>query len=99
MSEARIPPVHPGYYLRELIEELGLSQRDLAKGIGVSPMRVSQIILERRRVTAEMAIRLGLYFGQSPQYWMNLQTRYDMDVAMDTVGERLSKEISPLQAA
>ena len=46
-----------------------------------------------------MAIRLGLYFGQSPQYWMNLQTRYDIDVAMRTVGERLSKEISPLQAA
>ena len=98
MSDARIPPLHPGHYLRELLEELGLSQYQLAKAVGVSAMRVSHIIHERRPVTAEMAIRLGLFFDQSPQYWMNLQTRYDMDVAMETLGERLSREISPLQA-
>ncbi|MDX1250648.1 MAG: HigA family addiction module antidote protein [Gammaproteobacteria bacterium] len=99
MKTKRIAPVHPGFYLKELLDELELSQSGLAKAIGVPAMRVNHIVKGKRPVTAEMALRLGLFFGQTPQYWLNLQSRYDMDCAMDTIGERLRHEIAPLQAA
>lgn len=99
MTDDRIAPVHPGAYLEEIIDELGLSQYRLAKDIHVSAMRISHIIKGNRPVTAEMAIRLGLYFGQSPQYWMNLQNRYDMDLANDRVGQKLRQEVLPLKMA
>ena len=83
MAATRIAPVHPGVYLKELLDELGVSQYRLAKDIHVTPMRVSHIVNGKRPVTAEMALRLGRYFGQSPQYWLNLQSRYDVDVAED----------------
>ena len=99
MANVRIAPVHPGDYLLEILEELGLSQVRLAKSIRVPPMRINHIVHGRRPVTAEMALRLGLFFDQSPQYWLNLQTRFDLDTASDSLGAKLAKEIHPMEAA
>lgn len=76
-----LPPVHPGEYIREALEELGMTQAALAKALGVSAMRISHVVREERPVTAELALRLGQAFGQSPQYWLNLQSAYDLKVA------------------
>lgn len=97
MKHSRIPPVHPGFYLKELIEELDITQNRLAASISVTPMRISHIIHGKRPVTAELALRLGLFFGQSPQYWLNLQSRYDMDTAQDALEGRLSREVIPFR--
>ncbi len=98
MTRARIAPVHPGVYLKELLEELGLSQYRLAQGIGVPAMRINHVVHGKRPVTAELALRLGRYFGQSPRYWLNLQSRYDMDVAEEELGERVVREVRPFKA-
>lgn len=76
-----LPPIHPGEYIREALEELGMTQAALAKAIGVSAMRISHLVREERPVTAEMALRLGQAFGQSPQYWLSLQADYDLKTA------------------
>ena len=83
MRRKQITPVHPGKYLRELLEELNLSQYRVAKDIGVAPMRISHVINLQRPITAELALRLGRYFRQSPRFWLNLQARYDIDVTED----------------
>jgi addiction module HigA family antidote len=95
MAKTRIAPVHPGIYLKELLEELELSQYRLARDIGVPAMRISHIVHGTRPVTAELALRLGRYFGQSPRYWLNLQSRYDMDVTEDEIGKRVTREVRP----
>jgi addiction module HigA family antidote len=97
MARRRIAPVHPGVYLKELLEELGLSQYRLALDIGVPAMRVSHLIHGNRPMTAELALRLGRYFGQSPRYWLNLQSRYEMDLAEDALGERVAREVRPFK--
>ncbi len=94
-----IPSVRPGLFLRELLDEFGLSQTRLAVAIGVSAMRISHIIKGSRPITAEIALRLGLFFGQSPQYWLNLQTRYDMECATSRLFEKLRHEIAPFPQA
>lgn len=99
MTRERISPVHPGVYLKELLDELTLSQYRLAKDIGVPAMRVSYVVNGKRPVTAEFALRLGRYFGQSPRYWLNLQSRYDMDTAEDTLSGQVEKQVRPLAAA
>ena len=71
MVKKRIPPVHPGAYLKELLDELALSQYRLAKDIGVPAMRINYVVNGKRPVTAELALRLGRYFGQNPRYWLN----------------------------
>jgi addiction module HigA family antidote len=98
MAKRRIAPVHPGGYLKELLDELGLSQYRLAHDIAVPAMRINHIIHGKRPVTAELALRLGRYFGQSPRYWLNLQSRYDMDVTEDELGERVAREVRPFKA-
>ena len=98
MAKARIAPVHPGVYLKELLEELRLSQYRLAQEIGVPAMRISYLVHGKRPITAELALRLGRYFGQSPRYWLNLQSRYDMDVAEEELGERVAREVRPFRA-
>ena len=99
MAKKHIAPVHPGVYLKELLEELAVSQYRLAKDIGVPAMRINYVINGRRPVTAELALRLGRYFGQSPRYWINLQSRYDMDVAEDALSEQVAREVRPMMAA
>ena len=98
MTRERISPVHPGVYLKELLDELTLSQYRLAKDIGVRAMRVSYVVNGKRPVTAEFALRLGRYFGQNPRYWLNLQSRYDMDTAEDTLSGQVEKQVQPLAA-
>ena len=90
----RLAPVHPGeVLLEEFLRPLGLSQNRLARSIAVPPRRVNEIVLGKRSVTAETALRLGRYFGTSPQFWLGLQADYDLDVAADRVGERLEREV------
>jgi len=99
MAKKKIPPVHPGAYLKELLDELALSQYRLAKDIGVPAMRVNYIINGKRPVTAELALRLGRYFGQNPRYWLNLQSRYDMDLAEDTLSVQVDQQVRPFVLA
>lgn len=86
-----LPPIHPGEYVREALEELGMSQAEFAKAIGVSPMRISHLVREERPVTAELALRLGQAFGQSPQYWLNLQATYELKLAQTHLGKDIRK--------
>lgn len=99
MVTKKIPPVHPGAYLKELLDELALSQYRLAKDIGVPAMRINYIINGKRPVTAELALRLGRYFGQNPRYWLNLQSRYDMDLAEDTLSVQVDQQVRPFVLA
>jgi antitoxin HigA-1 len=99
MSEQRILPVHPGEYLKELLDELSITQYQLAKNLGISPMRVSHVVKGNRPITAELALRLGRYFGQDPRYWLNLQSRYDIDCAEDKFSEQVKREVSPFEKA
>lgn len=99
MVKKRIPTVHPGVYLKELLDELALSQYRLAKVIGVPAMRVNYVVNGKRPVTAELALRLGRYFGQNPRYWLNIQSRYDMDMVEDTLSDQVARQIRPLDIA
>ena len=81
MASNDLPPVHPGDFLREILEELNFTQVAFAQVIAVSPMRVSHVLKGSRPITAELALRIGRALGQSPDYWLNLQNRYDLKVA------------------
>lgn len=76
-----MPPIHPGEFIQEILDDLDMSQAALARTLGVSPMRISHVVREERPVTAELALRLGRAFGQSAQYWINLQNAYDLKIA------------------
>lgn len=99
MVKRRIAPVHPGFYLKELLMELNLSQYRLARELAIPAMRINLVVNCKRPLTAELALRLGRYFGQSPRYWMNLQGRYEMDVAEDAMSDKVAREVRPLMAA
>ena len=99
MNKKRISPVHPGMYLKELLDELKLSQYRLARELGVPAMRINLVVNGKRPITAELALRLRRYFGQTPRYWINLQSRYDMDVAEDALAEKVAREVRPMTAA
>ncbi len=98
MVENGLPPIHPGEFLRETLAELGLSQARFARTIGVAPMRISHVIKGDRPVTAELALLFGRALGQTPQYWLNLQAAYDLKLAEQAMGSRLSAvaELSPI---
>ena len=96
MTKKHIEPIHPGVYLKELLGELKISQYKLAQDLGVSHMRINLVVNEKRPVSAELAMRLGRYFSQNPRYWINLQSRYDMDCAEDNLSERVEREVQPL---
>ena len=89
MVKNGLPRIHPGEFLRETLEELGVSQAQFARAIGVSPMRISHVAKGARPVTAELALLFGRALGQSPQYWLNLQATYDLKTAEQTIGKRL----------
>jgi addiction module HigA family antidote len=93
-----LTPAHPGVYLREILEELCLSQSRLAQELAVPAMRISHVVRGQRPMTAELALRLARYLGQSPQYWLHLQSRYDLDVAEDQIGNRVMKEVRKSKA-
>jgi addiction module HigA family antidote len=94
MATKKLAPVHPGeVLLEEFLSPLGLSQNKLALSVGVSPRRINEIVLGKRRVTAETALRLARYFDTTPQFWLGLQADFDLDVAADELGERLDREV------
>jgi len=76
-----MPAIHPGEFLKEIVDEMGLSQVALAQALGISTMRVSHVLKGTRPVSAELALRLGRVMGQTPQYWLNLQASYDLKIA------------------
>src|SRR5919106_4380303 len=92
----RLPPVHPGEVLREdLMTPLGLSINGLARDLRVPVTRMSEIVNGRRSITADTALRLARYFGTTPQFWMNLQANYDLEVAHDERGSEITNRIRP----
>ena len=94
-----MPPVHPGeILLEEFLKPLEVSQYRLAKEISVPARRVNEIVHGQRRISADTALRLARYFGTSERFWMNLQTRYDLEIEKDRLGDALD-EIHPLSAA
>jgi len=94
----KLPPIHPGEVLLEdFMKPLGLSQYRLAKDIGVTPIRISQIVNGKRSITADTAMRLARYFGTSAGVWMRLQVRYDLEVAERELSERINREVAPSQ--
>ncbi len=94
MAKEKLHPVHPGEVLsEEFLKPMVLSQNRLALDIGVPPRRINEIVLEKRRITADTALRLSRYFGTSPQFWLGLQTDYDLDIAMGSLGGRLDREV------
>jgi addiction module HigA family antidote len=100
MVEDEFAAVTPGEMLKEeFLEEYGLSQSRLAKAVGISPNRIAEIVNNRRRITADTALRLSLYFGNSPEFWMNLQTHYDLKLARKALGADEAKRISSERAA
>ena len=82
--------IHPGAFLQEALTELDVTQAEFARRIGVSAMRISHVIKRQRPVTAELALLFGQAFGQTPQYWLNLQADYDLKIAQKSVGRRLA---------
>ncbi len=89
------PVVHPGGVLRvEFMEPLEISQNALARAVGVPPRRVNEIVRGKRAVTADTALRLGRYFGTTPEFWINLQTRYDLETRREELGDRLRTEVT-----
>ena len=98
-SGRRLPPVHPGEILRdEFLTPMELSVYRLAQAIKVSRPRLNDIVLGRRGITTDTALRLGRYFGMTPEFWINLQTRYDLDVAERTMRRQIEREIEPYAA-
>ena len=96
MKMKKVAPIHPGEILfHDFMEPLNLSQSALAKAIGVTPMRVSQIVHGRRAVTADTALRLSRYFGTRPGWWMDLQTHHDLETAADKLEARIARAVKP----
>ena len=85
------PAIHPGEILRDELKELGITPTELARQIAVPPNRISQIIAGRRSITGDTALRLGHWFGNSPEFWLNLQSAYDLRVAANSAGRHISK--------
>ena len=96
MTSRKFPPIHPGEILiEEFLRPLGLSQYRLAKGISVPPRRINEIVHGKRAVSADTALRLGRFFDTTAQFWINLQSRYDLEVASEALGSRLAREVTP----
>jgi addiction module HigA family antidote len=100
MAENEFAPVTPGEMLKqEFLAGYGLSQSGLAKAIGISPNRIAEIVNHRRRITADTALRLGLYFGNSPEFWLNLQGYYDLKMARRNLKPGDARRIKAVRAA
>jgi antitoxin HigA-1 len=95
----QLPPVHPGEILLEdFLKPMGISRYRLAKALGVPPQRIHDLVHGRRAMTADTALRLARYFDMEAQFWMNLQTRYDLEIASDRLAGRLEQEVQPRAA-
>ena len=100
MAEEKLKPIHPGeVLLEEFLKPMGLSQNRVALDIGVPARRINEIVLGKRRVTADTALRLARFFGTSPQFWLGLQMDYDLDVTADSIADSLEREVRPYAVA
>ncbi len=100
MSNKLLPPIHPGeILLEEFLKPIGVSQYRLAKAISVPARRINEIVHGKRAITADTALRLSRYFGMTDRFWLNLQTRYDLEVEKDRLGTRLEEEVESLKEA
>jgi addiction module HigA family antidote len=100
MTKNEFAPVTPGDILKEeFLAEYDLSQNQLAKAVGISPNRIAEIVNNRRRISADTAVRLSLYFGNSPEFWMNLQTNFDLKIAQKSLAAAERKRIRSHRAA
>lgn len=94
MAKKRLKPIHPGeILLEEFLKPMGLSQNRVALDIGVPPRRINEIVLEKRGITADTALRLARYFGNSARFWLGLQMDYDLDCAEDEIGDTVEHEV------
>ena len=98
-NEQRMPPVHPGEVLQDILRDAGLTANALALALRVPANRIGAILKGERGITADTALRLARYFGTSPQLWMNLQTLYDLEVAEDLRRNQIEREVLPRSAA
>lgn len=90
----KMPPIHPGrILLEEFLQPMGISQYRVSKDISVPARRINEIVHGKRAITADTALRLGMFFGMTAQFWLNLQSRYDLEVAEDALKNRLKKEV------
>lgn len=100
MNNKKIPPIHPGeILLEEFLKPMGLSQNKIALDMRVPPRRINEIILGKRRITPDTALRLAKYFNMSPQFWLGLQMDFDLDVAEDQYSGKIDKEVQKYQKA
>jgi addiction module HigA family antidote len=98
MTQKRIAPIHPGEVLdEEFLKPLDISQYRLAKGLRVPARRINEIVLGKRAITADTALRLGRFFRNSARFWLNLQTSYDLEIEADRLGAKLAKEVEILR--
>ena len=95
----KLPPIHPGELLYDELEEIGISLNELARALRVPMNRISAVVNGKRSITADTAMRLARYFGTSPQYWLNLQSAYDLEVAAIKIGSKIDREVLPRNAA
>ena len=96
MCAQKLAPIHPGeVLLEEFLKPMNLSQNRLALSIGVAPRRINEIVLGKRGITADTALRLARYFNMSPKFWMGIQMDYALDVAEDELSDRLEREVRP----
>ncbi len=96
----RMPPIHPGVTLREdFMKPLGLSHNALALELHVPATRISEIVNSRRAISAHTALRLARYFGTSPQFWLNLQSNYELELAQDRLAAEIGRRVRPRRAA
>jgi addiction module HigA family antidote len=94
MKKKKLDPVHPGEVLQEeFLKPMGLSQNKLALSIGVPARRINEIVLKKRKITADTALRLARFFGTSAQFWLGLQSEYELDMASDKLADRILKEV------
>ncbi|MBU0652445.1 MAG: HigA family addiction module antidote protein [Proteobacteria bacterium] len=100
MNGRDFPPVHPGeILLEEFLKPMSISQYRLAESIHVPARRINEIVLEKRGITADTALRLSRFFGNSAQFWMNLQTRYELESARNLSASSIDREVRPHAAA
>ncbi len=95
----KLPPIHPGELLRDELDEIGVSLNELARALRVPMNRISAIVNGKRAITVDTAMRLGRYFGTSPQYWLNLQNAYDLEIAHREIRPQIEKEVLPRASA
>ncbi|NOQ96382.1 MAG: HigA family addiction module antidote protein [Desulfobacterales bacterium] len=97
MSKRELAPIHPGeILLEEFLNPLDISQYRLSKDISVDPRRINEIVHGQRAISADTALRLGHYFGMTPQFWLNLQSHYDLELLDMTNGDKIEKEVKVL---